>query len=68
MTCALLDAVALAPAQTPRAAQTATREAMLLIVFMTDHFMDLTCFRTNHAFSLRPDTAPEPAPGPGRNR
>ena len=46
-TCALLDTVALAPAQTPRAAQTATREAMLLIVFMTDHCMDLTCFKTN---------------------
>ena len=47
--------------------QKATREAMLLIVFMTDHFMDLTCFKTNHALSLRPDTAPEPAPGPRRN-
>ena len=46
-TCALLDTVALAPAQTPRAAQTATREAMLLIVFMTDHVMDLTGFNTN---------------------
>ena len=39
--------MALAPAQTPRAAQTATREAMLLIVFMSDHFMDLTRFKTN---------------------
>ena len=47
---------------------TATREVMLLIVFMTDHFMDLTCVKTNHALSLRPDTAPEPAPGPRRNR
>ena len=32
---------------------TATREAMLLIVCMTDHFMDLNCFKTNHALSLR---------------